>query len=133
MLTQKPKTKERFKMYNGEIIHFAGGINDYIGKLDQTEHPAGKGWHRILNPCLHFMAKDPSSKKMQNIIVNMAAGPTAENNYRKFVDIYIPPDSIIEVRILDQKGDLCEAYRKESERRGSSLIKSPGSDVVTAH
>ena len=114
-------------MYNGEVIHFIGGVHDYLGELDQSEHPMGSDWYRIKNPCITFQQQDPQTQKLNNVVASMA-GPNKA--YQKFVDIRVPPDSIMEIRVLDKKGDLYKVYKQESERVAPSLIHMPSSGVV---
>lgn len=115
-------------MYNSEIIHFIGGVHDYIGELDQSEHPMGKNWYRIKKPCITFSQRNEEKQRVDNVVASMV-GP--HKTYRKFVDIRVPEDSIMEIRVLDKNGDLYKFYQKESNRVSPSLIVMPDSDVVT--
>lgn len=114
--------------YNGEIIHFMGGIHDYIGELSQTKpHPMGPHWYRINKPCITFLQQGP--QKLVDVVASMH-GPF--NKYRKFVDIYIPPDSTMEIRVLDKKGKLFKFYQEELSRKGPDLIKVADSSIVSS-
>jgi len=107
-------------MYQNEIIHFTGGINEYIGELDQTKHPLGDGWYRIKNPCCPYTNQD--GDKVSFSITRIWG---VDKLYRKFVDIYCPPDSLMEIRVLDKNGGLYKAYMKELNRPDLNLIKPP--------
>jgi len=107
-------------MYQNEIIHFTGGINEYIGELDQTKHPLGDGWYRIKNPCCPYINRD--GDKVSFSITRIWG---VDKLYRKFVDIYCPPDSLMEIRVLDKNGGLYKAYMKELNRPDLNLIKPP--------
>jgi hypothetical protein len=100
--------------YKDQIIHITGGVNDYIGELDPAKHKLGPNWYRINDPCLVFA----DEKGMR-----LAAIQGTGNFYKRFVDIRIPEDSIIEIRTLDAGGDLMEAYEKERVREKSKLIQ----------
>ncbi|MCK4716978.1 MAG: hypothetical protein KAT54_09250, partial [Candidatus Marinimicrobia bacterium] len=93
-----------FKMYNDEIIQFFGGINQYIGELDQSKHPLGAGWYRIKNPCCPY-----TEQKGDGVTVSLSRIWGIDKLYRKFVDIYCPQDSLIEIRVLDKHGGLYKA------------------------
>ena len=107
-------------MYQGEIIHFAGGMNEYIGELDQSKHPLGKGWCRIKNPCTVNLVQDG---KTVNRIISRIWG--VEKLYRKFIDIYCPPDSLMEIRVVDKDGKIYKVYKQELDRPDLNLIKAP--------
>ena len=115
-------------MYNDEIIQIIGGLNDYVGKLDQTPHPMGPGWYRIQDPCLVFLREDVKNKRMTTVVSNFS-GPVGQNNYRKFVDVYIPPDCQMEIRVIDKKGKLHEFYQAEITRKAPNLIVVPDRGV----
>lgn len=104
--------------YNGQIIHFSGGINEYIGELDQAPHKMGKNWYRINNPC---MIREVQTQ--QGMQTRLMAIQGVGNFYKRFVDIRVPDDSIVEIRVVDKEGDLVEAYRKESVREKSKIIQ----------
>ena len=108
-------------MYNEEIVQLSGGMNDYIGKLDQTDHPRGPGWYRIKDPCLVFVREHPTEKKLQRIVTNMA-GPAGSRSFRKFVDVYIPDCAPMEIKVLDKSGPLHKFYREEIDRKKGLII-----------
>ena len=114
-------------MYRDEVIHFIGGVHDYLGELDQSEHPMGKHWYRIKKPCLIFRQEDAANKKMTQAVASLA-GP--QKAYLKYVDIYVPPESIMEIRTLDKNGKLYEIYKQEAERVAPSLIHMPDSSIL---
>ena len=117
-------------MYNDEVIQIIGGINDYIGKLDQTPHPMGPDWYRLKDPCLIFVRDDPEKKTM-NTIVSKLQGPPGQNNYRKYVDIRIPDTSHMEIRTVDKKGKLYEVYKTELELKEPSKIIVPDFGIAS--
>jgi len=114
-------------MYNDEIIEFSGGINSYIGKLEQSKHPQGPGWYRIIDPCLVIQKEGLETKQIKNTIATIW-GP--QKNFRKFVDIYVPPDSIMEVKVLDKDGELYKFYQTEISRKAPNLIVLPSMGVA---
>jgi len=105
-------------MYEGQIIHFFGGMTPYIGELHQNKkHPNGDGWIRINNPCqLHV------EKQGKNVRAQVRRIWGMNKIYQKFVDIYCPPDSLKEIMVLDKDGDLYKSYKKEIERPDTSSI-----------
>jgi hypothetical protein len=113
-------------MYNGEIIHFIGGLTEYIGEMDQGQHPMGKGWYRIKNPAWVLTTSDGNDKL--HTVVGRLGGP--QHAYRKFVDIFIPEQSLIEIRVLEKDSDLYKFYLKEVNRPKSELIHLPGSSAT---
>jgi len=107
-------------MYQNEVIHFVGGINEYIGELDQTKHPLGEGWLRINNPCRFYFEQQKDRFKVQ---ISRIWG--VDKLYRKFIDIYCPADSLKEIKVLDKNGGFYKAYMKELGRPDLNLIKAP--------
>ena len=114
-------------MYNGEIIQFTGGTKDYIGELDQGEHPNGPGWWRINKPCMIFERQNPEKRSIENVVTSFS-GP--QKSYRKFVDIYLSPEHPIEIKVVDKNGDLYKVYRQEADRVASDIIISPNLSIV---
>ena len=108
-------------MYRDEIIHFQGGLHEYIGVLDQTEHPNGSGWWRIKNPC-SYIVQQVNENTVKFRLVRIWG---MDKLYRKFVDIYCPSDSLMEIRVLDKDGGLYKAYRQEIDRPDVSRIHLP--------
>ena len=106
-------------MYNDEVVQVMGGMNDYVGVLDQREHPLGKEWMRIKEPCLIFQRENPQTKQLGNVIVYM---PGMRKTYRKYVDIRIPADMPMEIRTVDKNGDLYKVYQAEISRKPSRII-----------
>ena len=109
-------------MYNDETIQLSGGMNDFIGKLDQAPHPMGDGWYRIYEPCLIFTQDDPKNKRRVQVLAYV---PGIEKNFRNFVDVYIPKESCKEIRVLDKAGVLYKIYQKEISRKAPNLILVP--------
>jgi len=117
------------KQYKNEIVHFLGGANEYVGILETLSAEAGGGhWYRIHEPCLSFTQDNPALKRRQNILAYMCGAP---KNYHNYVDIYIPQDSIIEIRVLDKKGDMFRIYRQEVERKAPNMIIVPQMGVAS--
>lgn len=103
--------------YKDQIVLFDGGIHRYIGQIDQAPHKMGKGWWRILNPC--ELVEGMQNGKKVNVIV---AFHYPKANFKRYVDIYIPGDSLIEIRTLDKEGKMYEEYCKVMERQATDLI-----------
>ena len=116
------------KQYKDEVVQFLGGANEYVGQLEtlSVESCGGK-WYRIHEPCLIFQQDNPALKRRQNILAYMCGAP---KNYHNYVDIFIPRDSIIEIRTLDKKGDMFKIYRQEVDRKAPSLVVVPNMGVV---
>jgi len=112
--------------YKGDIIKFSGGIHEYVGELEQGVHMNGPNWYRIKNPCLIFTTKDPQTHSIQQNIVSLRG---VHNTFRKFVDIFVPPESIIEICVADETGDLYKVYHQEIKKE-KSIIELPGNSKV---
>lgn len=110
--------------YAGEIIHFIGGMTPFLGELDQGDHPNGPNWYRIKNPCLIKLVPSETGPKTAKIDVTTLEGDN--NYYRKYVDIRIPPDSILEIRTLDKKGEFYKMYDAAQKRIKKGLIHRVG-------
>jgi len=95
-------------------------MNEYIGKLDQSKHPLGKGWWRIKNPCSVHMIQDGQTV---NRVLSRIWG--FAKLYRKFVDIYCPPDSLMEIRVLNKDGEIYKVYNAELNRMSLDRIQAP--------
>lgn len=108
-------------MYNDEVVQFRGGISEYVGRVKELKE-RGKGWYRIKEPCLVFQRDNPAMKRRENVLAYL---PGPQQNFKKFIDVYIPPDSIIEVWPLDEAGELYKVYQKEISREAPSLIVVP--------
>uniref|UniRef100_A0A6M3III3 Uncharacterized protein n=1 Tax=viral metagenome TaxID=1070528 RepID=A0A6M3III3_9ZZZZ len=117
-------------MYKAEIIHFIGGLTEFVGELDQSEHPNGLNWYRIRNPCIIFTRENKEMKRIDTVVA-LLSGP--QKVYRKFVDIRIPEDSILEIRVLDKNGALYEHYSKEVNRIMPEKIILPEHGIAVAH
>jgi hypothetical protein len=108
-------------MYKEQVIHFKGGINEWMGELDQAPHKMGKNWYRINNPVMIRYLGDG------RLGLTAIQGP--DNMYKKFIDIRVPEDSILEILTVDREGGLYKAYIKESAREKSNIIVSPNSGL----
>jgi len=109
-------------MYKDEIILFSGGINDWVGELDQAPHKNGKNWYRIKRPCRLLSIPKPNGDIEQRLIAVQGSG----NFYKRYVDIRVPEDSIIEILTLDKSGTVYKGYVRESVREKSKIIVQPG-------
>jgi len=103
-----------------------GGINQFIGRLDPSEHPNGPNWYRINDPCLTFQKENAELKRIDNVVAEMSGPGKA---YRKFVDVYIPQDCHVEIRVLDKSGKLFEVYDSEIKRIKPDRIIIPNIGV----
>jgi len=116
------------KAYKGQVVHLFGSINEYVGELDTKPHKNGPGWYRILNPCVVFQQSDPQKGILTNVLMALT-GPG--NAYKKYVDIRIPDDFVIEIRTVNKSGNMYEFYKKEIDRVVANRIIIPdGSNVV---
>ena len=103
-------------MYENEIIHFIGGTTDYIGELDQGDHPNGIGWWRIKNPCLSIQAPSMEGANL-DIQIGRLGGP--DGVYQAYVDLHIPPGiAFSEIRVLTKGGILHDLYMQEIADNG---------------
>lgn len=109
-------------MYKDEIIAFSGGINEWVGELDQAPHKNGKDWYRIKRPCRFITEQLPDGSIRQKLIAIQGPG----SFYKRYVDIRVPEDSIIEIMTVDKSGEIYKAYEKESIREPSKIILHPG-------
>uniref|UniRef100_A0A6H1ZKN7 Uncharacterized protein n=1 Tax=viral metagenome TaxID=1070528 RepID=A0A6H1ZKN7_9ZZZZ len=116
------------KIYKGEIIHFIGGIHEFIGKLQQGEHPNGAGWYRMEDACLTFINKNEEMKRLDTVV---AAIDGPNKAYRRFVDFYLSPDMPIEIRVLDKNGGLHKFYNEEINRVKADRIIIPGPSMAS--
>lgn len=113
-------------MYKNQIIHFSGGIQDWVGELDQTPHKMGENWYRILNPCMIIKKKNAQGQLVEALVAIQGTG----NFYKQYIDIRVPVESILEIRTVDKEGQLYKAYLKESAREPSQLIVPPNDDII---
>lgn len=107
--------------YKDQVVLFDGGIHRYVGQIDQAKHKMGEGWWRILNPC--EIAQGQQNGKPVNVLV---AFHYPKRNFKRYVDLYIPRDSLIEIRTLDHDGDMYKEYCRVMERQASDLIHLAG-------
>ena len=92
-------------MYKGEVIHFIGGLTEYIGQLEMSEHLNGKGWYRLNDPCVLVHEKKGEEVRTR---ISRLGGP--KRVYRRFVDIFIPDAYPMEIRVLDKNNELYNVY-----------------------
>jgi hypothetical protein len=117
-------------MYKGEVIHIIGGLNDYIGELDQSEHPNGPGWYRINKPVLSFLQQDDKGRPVNALFAYK--GAPGEQTYRDYVDIFIPPDDPKEIRTLVKDGPSHKIYMKIVNAKKSIIhLPNQGKGVIT--
>ena len=126
-MSQK-KAKE-LSNYSNDIIHFTGGINDWVGEPGMGfngPHKMGSGWYRINKPCMYL--QDTQNRK--HLIIPIQG---ADRLYKRYVDIYCPADSLQEIKVLDPKGAMYECYMKERDHEPSSIIQAPGTKIRSVH
>lgn len=95
-------------IYKGQVVQFIGGPQEYLGELE--EHPT-PGWVRIKNPCMIGPKREGD---MVRVMIVKHGGH--QKAYRPYVDIWIPGDSIVEIRPLHPKGEMFKIYQKEIGR-----------------
>ncbi len=113
--------------YKNEIIHFIGGLTPFLGELKQGDHPNGPSWYRIVNPCLVRVVQQTKESAPEVEVLTLEG---SENNYRKFVDIRIPEDSIMEIRPLDKGGKLYKMYDAAQKRIKKGVIHRVGNQDI---
>ena len=121
--------------YKEQIILFTGGLNDYIGELDQRTHKMGAGWYRILNPCHHFSrevvkAVAGKSHTVVEMMINRMAGPPGRKEFKNYVDIYIPEGVQLEIKTLDKSGSLYKTYNEQLNKKPGKIIVPEFGGVV---
>lgn len=109
------------KKYSGKIIHLTYGGNDYIGDIKVLSE---EGWYRIFNPCSVNVVQIQTPKGPGEKIF-ISAIQQDDDRYEKFVDIFIPPEMIIEIRVLNPDGAYMEIYNRQIARKKSKLIHLP--------
>jgi hypothetical protein len=115
-------------MYKGEIIHFISGNTEFLGEIDQGVHPNGENWLRIKNPCL--IAYNPEK---QGVMIAKMGG--IDDVYRPFVDIRIPSNAVMQIRVLDKASELYKTYHRQIEQMKPKNIVLPGAQdpVIASH
>lgn len=108
-------------VYKNQVIHLKGGFQEYIGKL--TEHPLGKDWLRIEDPCLVFFWKENPNNPESRIKIRLHR-ITDSKTYLNFIDT-ITVDIAFEIKVLDTEGWLYKTYMKELERPDAERIMTP--------
>ncbi len=116
--------------YAGEIIHFIGGVTPFLGELDRGGHPNGSNWYRIHNPCLVRIVPSPNDPNKGMVDITTMEGD--ESAYRKYVDIRIPEDSILEIRVLDKQGNLYKMYDAAQKRIKKGVIHRVGNSDIAS-
>lgn len=119
--------------YKDHIIHFIGAGCEYLGIL-QIQGRTRMGAHfRIKNPCFIGQIQAGTNSDGQPIIERRVAKygmPTGD--YEEYVDIYVPDDAPIEIRVLREKGALYDQYRKQRKREYVTNILLPGERDIEA-
>jgi hypothetical protein len=105
--------------YKEQIVHLIGGVNEWVGEFDSSEHKNGADWIRLKNPCRVAYINSPNGGQG----IKLMSAYNAGSLYKQYVDIRIPSDSIVEVLTLLKDGGLMEAYLKESTREKSTIIQ----------
>jgi hypothetical protein len=114
--------------YKGEVIHFIGGIHEFIGEVEVGPPMDHGRWYRIKNPCQSFVKQNEVQKRVDTIITSLA-GP--RKIYRKFVDLYVSHDMPLEIRVLDKNGELYKVYQQEVNRITPENIILPDMGIAT--
>ena len=113
-----------FEGYKGKVIHFIGGINEYLGELDQSS-ALSENWIRIYNPVLvRFVTRGVET----GLMVERLGGPGEA--YEKFVDLWLPDTLRYEVRVLREDGHLYATYIKQREMPRIENIVLPGTPEI---
>ena len=117
------------KNYPGKVIHIIGGVREYIGEMGPLPHPNGPNWYRINNACqvIHTTRKNTNESVR---LIQAIDGP--QRDYEKYADLRIPEDSIIEITILNPKGNLHNLYKKEINAVKMDRIVAPGAADLEA-
>jgi len=110
-------------MYKGQVVHIVIGSMSYVGTLDQNEHPNGKDWLRINDPC-------GVSINGARITIAKIAGTLPI--YRPFIDIRLPQGVVYRVHVVDKAGVLYEAYQNEIKHKEFQNIVLPGQPGLKA-
>jgi len=119
------------KSYHDEIVHLVGAIHENVGTLvcgpGAAVHPFGDGWFRIKNPCVAFQVQNEQTKTVENGIMPIAG---INQIYKPVIDIYIP-ESIMEIKVLDERGDLYKNYvaaieLKAPSKKSGIVLAGPG-------
>lgn len=117
-----------YKAYKGKIVHVFGVLSSYLGEIDTQDHPNGKNWMRLHNPCI---MENRLAEDKQTIHLKLIKLGGTEELYAKHVDIKIPSDMCIEIREINKKGPLFDLYHKEIKRKKSKLIYTPNDPRLT--
>lgn len=123
------------ELYKDKIIHFIGGIHEYVGTIEfffdengvQQEHPNGPNWIRLNNPCRYRL--EPADKEgfVKERLFRIQRDDKA---YEPHVDIYSPIDSLKEIIILEEEGSLFKLYNNELSRQGyDRLVPASQADI----
>lgn len=115
--------------YKNEVIHFIGGMQPYIGRLDEKAHPNGPGWYRILEPCTYQAVEDQQNNRIRAMMTRIWG---LDKLYLHYIDVYCPSDSLMEIRVLDQNGALYKQYKDTLAKPSLSKIVAPSSADVRA-
>lgn len=109
--------------YVGKVVHFVGGVNQFIGRLDSIDVAVYGLFLRITNPCLCFVNE-------KGIGLSKLGGEL--DVFEPHVMIYQPADKPFEIREVTPGNDLAKAYFKEASRKKSEIIAAPGSVDVAS-
>lgn len=107
--------------YPGKIINIIGGVHEYVGELDTLPHPFGPNWYRIREACQVTVGQNEQGQPVR--LVSCIDG--YKNDYRRYVDIRIPEDSIIEVREVNPDGALYKVYKNQLNQVKLDKIVAP--------
>lgn len=111
--------QELVRAYIGKVIHFVGGVNQFVGRLDFLGIDVYGLFLKIINPCLCYVND-------KGIGLSKLGGEM--EIFEPHVLIYQPADKAFEIREVTADGDLAKAYWKEVNRKKPQYIVAPGSE-----
>jgi len=111
------------KFKPGDIVHLIGGITEYAGEISLISEEKMGYWVSIKNPCILMMVQ--KGNQMLSTL-SILGGP--EYVYEHHVILYLPKDSLIEIRVLDREGGLYALYKKQAATpKYEGVLDLPGS------
>ena len=97
--------------YEGEVVHLISNGVDFLGKVSSRFDGDITLWWRILDPCFVVSVHDAKTGASQGVKISRIG--SAYDHYEHYVDIYIPPQKTIQIRVLKKGSLLFDAYTKE--------------------
>jgi len=124
-MPKKPESKSLGEVYKGKVVHIVGaGASDYMGRIDDSPHPLGWGWVRILDPCI---VRIRVANQTVETGVSRLGGP--EQAYEMSVDVFIG-DLSIEIRTLREGGELMASYERQLANVTKRIVSPSSRDVA---